>query len=873
MKRNNTIYRFAGTLLLAGAVLVGCSKATDTLKPQSVQKAESEKAGEESQVTTETPAAEGAFTLTVSADMLATKALTDLGQTLGSSWEKGDSISVYNVTTEQAIEGWLYAEADGTSTTFSGTISGNFNQGDELFLEFLAPQYGIQDGTLEGLAGQSDWAVATVNVTAIDPEAKTIATNKAAFEKRQAVVRFNITNRKNPVEPVKVTTFYAYGGIPGGDKFSIKVSPKVASDELYVAIPNYEKMPVTFEAEGEDGFDYRLIVPDVNFEDGLYYRRTLQMKRRALVKAPVAKTGLKFNGAPQALVDSAHVYWMSNGQEVILDNDKDYQQDSCVISYFMKKEETAETVPTAPTATENGWLNEIPTQTHAGTYYVWTKMTGNYDYEDADVSDEPVKVILAKADATLSATAVTSDITYSGSSQNLLSAGAKLMMGENDITSTKDGDDQAPTIKYYVTTENLSQAPAATASGWGTSYAAVHAGTHYVWIMTAGNGDINAATAKVSKEIKKATATLTVTANSSTLTYNGSNQNLLSGAATLKIGSTDVTSAADASNKACSILYYVSTSQSTLNGGSWVTTYSAKNAGTYYVWVKVTGNGDINDIAQAYKVSKGIAKKNPTFSLASSSVTFGQSDAVNSTKTVNITYDGDGTLSASSNDATKATASISNKVLTITRKSGGAGTVTITVTPAAGANYNAATGKTVTVTLTANDTGVALKSASVGYKVASNGKAYAPTASIPTDYELVGVIVKSGYVMKAKDQSTMYNRENCRVEDKHSWAETGYDYYINSLTETKTQKNWILGSRQDYQVIFGGDDITSIQSMLTAAGATPLTVGGVGYGVWCYYEDKRFMVTKSGDNSYVNYYDWDGSSSSVVRYVRLIFKY
>ena len=88
MKRNNTIYRFAGTLLLAGAVLVGCSKATDTLKPQSVQKAESEKAGEESQVTTETPAAEGAFTLTVSADMLATKALTDLGQTLGSSWER-----------------------------------------------------------------------------------------------------------------------------------------------------------------------------------------------------------------------------------------------------------------------------------------------------------------------------------------------------------------------------------------------------------------------------------------------------------------------------------------------------------------------------------------------------------------------------------------------------------------------------------------------------------------------------------------------------------------------------------------------------------------------------------------------------------------
>ena len=766
MKRNNTIYRFAGTLLLAGAVLVGCSKATDTLKPQSVQKAESEKAGEESQVTTETPAAEGAFTLTVSADMLATKALTDLGQTLGSSWEKGDSISVYNVTTEQAIEGWLYAEADGTSTTFSGTVAGNFNQGDILLLQFLAPDYMTQDGTLEGLAAQCDYATSQVEVTAIDPEAKTISTEQANFEKMQAVVKFNITNRKNPVEPVKVTSFMGYGVLPGKEiPFGIKITPEVATDELYVGIPYFEKMKITFEAKGEDGFDYRLIVPDVNFEDGLYYRRQLNMKRKANVKAPVAKANLSYNGAPQALVDSAHVYWMVSGQEVILDNDKDYQQDSCVISYFVKKEEIAGTVPTAPTEAENGWLNEIPTQTHAGTYYVWTKMTGNYDYEDADVSSNPVKV-----------------------------------------------------------------------------------------------------------EIKKATATVTVTANSSTLTYNGSNQNLLSGAAALKIGETVVTTAKDASNTACSIQYYVSTSQSTLNGGSWVTTYSAKNAGTYYVWVKVTGNGDINDIAQAYKVSKGIAKKNPTFSLASSSVTFGQSDAVNSTKTVNITYDGDGTLSASSNDATKATASISNKVLTITRKSGDAGSVTITVTPAAGANYNAATGKTVTVTLTANDTGVALKSASVGYKVASNGKAYAPTASIPTGSSLVGVIVKSGYVMKAVDQSTMYNRENCRVEDKHDWAETGYDYYINSLTETKTQKNWILGSRQDYQVIFGGDDITSIQSMLTAAGANPLTVGGVGYGVWCYYEDKYFMVTP-GNNNYVDFYDWGGSTSSVVRYVRLFFKY
>lgn len=763
------IYNLFGYLLLAGTILAGCSKASDSLKPQTVQKQETEKATEGSQVT-ETPQGPNAFILKIEAENAATKALTDLGETLGSEWKQGDSLSVYNMTTKEDIEGWLYAEADGTVTTFSGTVSGNFNQGDILLLKFLAPVYMEQDGTLEGLAAQCDYATSQVEVTAVDPETKTISTEHANFEKMQAVVKFNLTNRKDPVEALYVKNFLGYYELPGTETpFGILVKPAVATNELYVAIPYLEGMKITFEAEGADGYYYRLIVPSVTFEDGLYYRRTLNMKRKALVKAPVAKTNLKYTSQPLALVDSAHVVWKVNNQEVILDDDKDYQEQKCVISYFVKKEVTEGTIPTAPTATENGWVSFIPTQIHAGAYYVWTKMTGNYDYEDVDVCENPERVVIAKAEPT-------------------------------DVT-------------------------------------------------------------------------ITANAASGTLTYSGSAQNLLASDATLTIGANNVTSAKDASNTGCTIQYYVSTSDSTPTGGSWGSSYSATNAGTYYVWVKVTGNGDINDIAPAYKVEKAIGKKAPSFSLASSSVTFGQSDAVNSTKTVNITYDGDGTLSASSNDATKATASISNKVLTITRKSGDAGTVTITVTPAAGANYNAATGKTVTVTLTANDTGVALNSALVGYKVASNGKAYAPTAPIPTGYTLEGVIVKSGVVMKAVDQSTMYNRENCRVEDKHDWAETGYDYYINSLTETKTQKNWILGSRQDYQVIFGGENITSIQTMLTAAGANPLTVGGVGYGVWCYYEDKRFTVTTSGNDSYVDYYDWSGSTSSVVRYVRLIFKY
>lgn len=512
-------YNLFGYLLLAGAILAGCSKASDSLKPQTAQKQETEKATE----------AQGlnAFILKIEAENAATKALTDMGETLGSEWRQGDSLSVYNLTAKENIEGWLYAEADGTSTTFSGTVAGNFNQGDILLLQFLAPDYQEQDGTLEGLAAQCDYATSRVEVTAVDPEAKTIATEHASFEKMQAVVKFDITNRKNPVEPVKVTSFFGYGVLPGSETpFGIQVTPAAATDELYVGIPYFENMKITFEGMGEDGFEYRLIVPEVSFEDGLYYRRQLNMKRKALVKAPVAKANLKYNGAEQELVSAAHVYWMVNGQEVILDEEKDYQNEACVISYFVKREVTEGTVPTAPTANENGWATTIPTRMNAGTYYVWTKMTGNYDYEDVDVSSEPVKVVVSKGTATLDTSAASGTLTYNGQSQYLLAYAAKLKIGNTDVTGGRDASNTGCTIQYYVSTSDSTP----TGGSWSSSYSATNAGTYYVWIKVTGNGDINGISQvmKASKEIKKANWTVSAPTAISGLVYNGTSQNLCS---------------------------------------------------------------------------------------------------------------------------------------------------------------------------------------------------------------------------------------------------------------------------------------------------------------------------------------------------------
>lgn len=755
-----------GTLLIAGATLLGCSKSDDT----TVRPADKTAAGPVQYV--------------INLSTSNTKAIVDPGDgTLTVTWKAGDKVSVENLTTKTKYAEKLVAESDGASTTLKGTFSGNFNIGDELELTFIGKTDAVQNGILNSadvnaitIENTFDYAIARIEVKEIEivtegadaPKANVITTD-ANFERKQSIVKFTVQNRKADPEAVQVTDFHVTVG-EGVEAPVIKVHPAEPMDVLYVAIPAFENKKLTFEAEGNDGYSYKLISPEETLVNGTFYTRTLQMKRLALVEAPVAKTGLVYNGTAQALVDAAQIYWMVNEVKTYVTDAEDKDGAKSIISYFVKREElSSETVPTAPAATAEGWVTSVPAATHAGKYYVWTKMTGNYDYESVDVSESPVPVTIAKAQPTVSASAASGTLTYNTQAQSLLSAAAKIM-----------------------------------------------------------------------------------------------------------IGTTDVTSAKDASDKACTVEYYVSTSGSTPTGGSWGTSYTATNAGTWYVWVKVTGNGDMKDVAQIMKVDKSIAKKAPSFSLSTASVTFAQTDAVNATKTVNVTYDGDGVLSVQSGTPAKVTASISNKVITLTRKDGGAATVTITVSAAAGTNYTAPSpaSKTITVTLTANDTGVALKQAQVGYKVADNGKAYAANATLPAGVSLVGVIVKSGVVMKSQNQGAMYNRDNASQSYKHNNAETGYGYYINNLTEAKTTKNWILGSKSEYVGILGnaGASINSIQNLLSAAGADPLTTGDPGYVTWCYDENNYFRINVSGNSYFVSYSAWN-TGASTERYARLIFFY
>lgn len=77
--------------------------------------------------------------------------------------------------------------------------------------------------------------------------------------------------------------------------------------------------------------------------------------------APTAVTGLTCNGSAQTLVNAGSTTGGTLYYMLTTTNDR-------------------------PSADAEGWMTDIPTGTHAGTYYVWTKVSGNENYNAVDVS-------------------------------------------------------------------------------------------------------------------------------------------------------------------------------------------------------------------------------------------------------------------------------------------------------------------------------------------------------------------------------------------------------------------------------------------------------------------------------------------------------
>lgn len=433
MKTSNFVLRMAGILLIAGAALAGCSKNSVSIE--------------------KSPVGEKYFTLSVNAGF-DTKALADPGDgTLTVTWEVGDSVSVYNLTTGEPIKGMLYAQSAGSSTTLaSDKLFGNVNQGDKILLEFgIKDNYSIQDGTLTGAQTSidkcSDYATAIITVTSVEPEAvpATVQTTSAQFERRQAIVKFSLKNRKATPQAVKTDSLTIYKG----ETLLATVKPEEATDQLYVALPQFEKKDtITIMARGsEDGFSYKLkhvfdeLDVNVGLKEGKFYTRELQMKKLIKFAADSLRAieTVTYNGQAQNLVEPAegYLYAEVNGQRVFIDGEADKYDKKCQLMFAVRKFVIGG-VPTLDDIEDSEWKTTA-TATNVGQYYVFAKAQGNDDYEDVDASELPTTPFVAsisKGTPTLTGLRV-NNLTYTGQNQTLLNNIGTVKVGDVEVTATR----------------------------------------------------------------------------------------------------------------------------------------------------------------------------------------------------------------------------------------------------------------------------------------------------------------------------------------------------------------------------------------------------------------------------------------------------
>ena len=255
--RKNNLFVLLAAAMSAGTVFYSCNRFEEQLQPQEPQEQGT-----------------SAYTLKVKAEKgTATKALTDEGVTLKASWAAGDDVEVYNVGGDHL--GTLVPAVSSTSST---TLSGNLTTApavDEvLTLKFRSNNYATQQGTLEYIAANCDYATAEVTVTAVS--GNSIETTPAHFVSQQAIVKFTLRNSGDTGD-LNVTQLLVNDGTNTYTITPVSATPNV----LYVAIEGFSEQTVTMTANTGSAY-YDRTKADVTFENGKFYRIKALMTQRTL---------------------------------------------------------------------------------------------------------------------------------------------------------------------------------------------------------------------------------------------------------------------------------------------------------------------------------------------------------------------------------------------------------------------------------------------------------------------------------------------------------------------------------------------------------------------------------------------------------------
>ena len=212
------------------------------------------------------------YTMTVVAGKgeVGTKALNLTDGTLNATWAENDVVTVYKSDTQI---GTLTAQSSGQSTTLKGTLSGTINANDVLTLKFLDSNYATQDGTLDFIAANCDYATAEVTVSSTENDVIT-TTGNASFVNQQAIVEFTLKEKAETDIPISggVTSL-----IVNAAGTEITVTPTAATNVLYVAIPAITDGAISLQAVDPNGVPRSYEKTAATFEKGKFYKIGVKM--------------------------------------------------------------------------------------------------------------------------------------------------------------------------------------------------------------------------------------------------------------------------------------------------------------------------------------------------------------------------------------------------------------------------------------------------------------------------------------------------------------------------------------------------------------------------------------------------------------------
>lgn len=262
-----TCYAPWAVLLLAGLIGLSCSRLDEI--PQNE--------------TPETPE-KTFYTLIIKAEKEAsTKALEDMGTTLKSTWTAGDAVTVYGPGNQ--ILGTLTASTGGSgSTTLEGNLTEAPKVGDVLTLKLRSDSYLTQKGTLDYIAANCDYALATATVETVS--GTQITTTTASFVSQQAIVKLTIQDAGGNALAVSQLLLNS-----GGSTFT--VTPDSAISTVYVALPAFSNQTVTLSATAGTSY-YDLSKGDVTFENGKFYTITARLGKQPVSSITMDGGAVKF---------------------------------------------------------------------------------------------------------------------------------------------------------------------------------------------------------------------------------------------------------------------------------------------------------------------------------------------------------------------------------------------------------------------------------------------------------------------------------------------------------------------------------------------------------------------------------------------------